>query len=294
MQGLLGPTKSDEAPGPGPGPGAAAGARLGLDLPPSLKSPHVEDEADRFDSQGNYQLVHNTWVRAMQGVAARSEIEGMQGLLSDTGYRLGERDLRGTSINGQFDDATKAAADAYMRNEEDEAGVNALRFSAVNFPHEIIDAPERPRFDAATEEKLGQLDPRVHAMARLHLEAMKQAGMDAKVSQAYRSQEDQDDTYAQGRSKPGIKVTNAKGGESYHNFKLAYDVALRDKNGKYITNGSDPAYRDAARLGQRYGLEWGGNFHSKFDAPHYQYSKDMSLPDLRQQYPVPHGRQGSR
>jgi hypothetical protein len=198
VQGLHGPTKSDEAPGPGAG--------LGLDLPPSLKSPHVKDEADRFDSQGNYQLVHDTWVRAMQGVAARSEIEGMQGLLSDTGYRLGERDLHGTSINGQVDDAT----------------------------------------------------------------------------------------YAQGRSKPGIRVTNAKGGESYHNFKLAYDVALRDKNGKYVTNGSDPAYRDAAKLGQRYGLEWGGNFHSKFDAPHYQYSKDMSLPDLRLQYPVGHGRQGPR
>ena len=47
---------------------------------------------------------------------------------------------------------------------------------------------------------------------------------------------EQDALYAQGRTKGGLKVTNAKGGQSYHNYGLAIDIVLlidKDKNGTY-------------------------------------------------------------
>lgn len=48
----------------------------------------------------------------------------------------------------------------------------------------------------------------------------------------YRSKEEQDALYAQGRSKPGKKVTNAQAGQSAHNFNpsLALDFAMLNPN----------------------------------------------------------------
>ena len=47
-----------------------------------------------------------------------------------------------------------------------------------------------------------------------------------------RTIKEQNDLYAQGRTKPGKIVTNAKGGQSYHNYGLAIDIVLLvDKNG---------------------------------------------------------------
>ena len=37
---------------------------------------------------------------------------------------------------------------------------------------------------------------------------------------------EQDELYAQGRTKPGKRVTNAKGGQSLHNYGVAIDFAL--------------------------------------------------------------------
>ena len=46
------------------------------------------------------------------------------------------------------------------------------------------------------------------------------------VTSAYRSSAEQDKLYAQGRTTPGPRVTNARGGQSAHNFGLAIDVVL--------------------------------------------------------------------
>ena len=43
-----------------------------------------------------------------------------------------------------------------------------------------------------------------------------------------RTFKEQDDLYAIGRTKPGAKVTNAKGGYSFHNYGLALDIVLID------------------------------------------------------------------
>ncbi|MED0738884.1 M15 family metallopeptidase, partial [Aneurinibacillus thermoaerophilus] len=61
-----------------------------------------------------------------------------------------------------------------------------------------------------------------------------QRGIYVLITQGYRSIAEQNELYAQGRTKPGKIVTNAKGGTSYHNYGLALDFALYTPDGKQV------------------------------------------------------------
>lgn len=105
---------------------------------------------------------------------------------------------------------------------------------------------------------------------------------------------EQDALFAQGRSKPGNRVTNAKGGQSYHNYGLAIDIVLlvdKDKNGTFETaawdlktdfDGDKKAdWMEVVQVFKRFGFEWGGDW--KFvDAPHFQKTFGKSIYELRQ------------
>lgn len=104
---------------------------------------------------------------------------------------------------------------------------------------------------------------------------------------------EQDALFAQGRSKPGKVVTNAKGGQSYHNYGLAIDIVLildKDKNGTFETaawdvksdfDGDKKAdWMEVVQIFKRYGFEWGGDW--KFlDLPHFQKTFGKSIYELR-------------
>ncbi len=88
-------------------------------------------------------------------------------------------------------------------------------------------------------------------------------GLDIKLQEGMRSFERQNELYAQGRTEPGNKVTNAKGGQSYHNYGTAVDV---------VFHGSKPygEHHDWDKLGEAgeaAGLAWGGHWG---DRPHFE------------------------
>jgi peptidoglycan L-alanyl-D-glutamate endopeptidase CwlK len=104
---------------------------------------------------------------------------------------------------------------------------------------------------------------------------------------------EQDVLYAQGRSKPGKVVTNAKGGQSYHNYGLAIDIVLlvdKDKNGSFETASWDVKtdfdkdakadWMEVVQIFKRYGYEWGGEWKFK-DDPHFQKSFGKSIYELK-------------
>lgn len=96
-------------------------------------------------------------------------------------------------------------------------------------------------------------------------------GVAVRVICGTRSYAEQDALYAQGRTKPGKKVTNARGGYSNHNFGTAVDLGIFE-GGKYLE--ADAPYRELAReCGLPDGCLWGGNWQSMPDAPHYQLAK---------------------
>ena len=59
-----------------------------------------------------------------------------------------------------------------------------------------------------------------------------------RFSMILRTFKEQDDIYAQGRTKKGEIVTYSKAGQSYHNYGLAVDIVMlldKDGNGTYET-----------------------------------------------------------
>ena len=91
------------------------------------------------------------------------------------------------------------------------------------------------------------------------------------LTQTYRSAEDQNADYAKGRTVPGKIVTNAKAGQSLHNFypALAFDVAFKDANGH--VSWQQDLFNKLGAIGQSVGLGWGGAWHGTFhDYPHFE------------------------
>lgn len=92
-------------------------------------------------------------------------------------------------------------------------------------------------------------------------------GITIKIISGLRSYEEQNALYAQGRTKPGNIVTNAKAGYSNHNFGIAFDIGVFEGT-KYL--GESPKYKVVGALGMELGLEWGGNWKTIKDEPHFQ------------------------
>lgn len=111
-----------------------------------------------------------------------------------------------------------------------------------------------------------------------------------------RTIEEQDALYAQGRTKPGKIVTNAKGGQSYHNYGLAIDIVLlvdKDKNGSYESaswetnvdfDGDGKAdWMEVVKIFKLHGWEWAGDW--KFvDMPHFQKTFGKSVKELQKMH----------
>jgi peptidoglycan L-alanyl-D-glutamate endopeptidase CwlK len=99
-------------------------------------------------------------------------------------------------------------------------------------------------------DRLNQLHPKVKELALQHIQKCKEAGIDLCIYCTYRSIEEQNALYAQGRTKPGKIVTRAKGGQSFHNYRVAYDCAPI-VNGRIAWGRSDLLSK-SGRLGNRW------------------------------------------
>lgn len=128
--------------------------------------------------------------------------------------------------------------------------------------------------------KIEDLLPPVRERVERFLAACKEEGIDILITSTYRDNASQDALYAQGRTKPGVKVTNARAGQSYHNHRCAVDVVPM-KNGKPIWNAKDPVWQDIGRLGKAAGLEWAGDWVRFKEFPHFQYTGGLSLAQLK-------------
>ena len=131
--------------------------------------------------------------------------------------------------------------------------------------------------------KLDDLLPQVRNRAKAFLDAAKAQGIDLLVTSTYRDFEQQDATYAQGRTTPGSVVTCAKAGKSWHNWKRAFDVVPL-VNGKPVWN--DLVLWDRiGKIGEANGLEWAGRWVHFRELPHFQMTEGLSLDGLLAAHP---------
>lgn len=139
---------------------------------------------------------------------------------------------------------------------------------------------------------INELNPKVADMCRKFLdkcskdEYLIKKGVGVIITSTFRNAESQNDLYAQGRTKPGGKVTNAKAGYSMHNFRCAFDFAPTLKVGdKAVIPWNDSAlFTYIGQIGKSVGLEWGGDWKSFKDMPHFQFTEGLTLAQLRLKY----------
>lgn len=136
--------------------------------------------------------------------------------------------------------------------------------------------------DPRSERNLATLEPNTAALAREHLRRLAAEGLTFKVTSARRTFAEQTALYAKGRTAPGPRVTNARAGQSWHNFGTAYDLTL--------FSGKNPVwdskhYDTAGRIGEELGLEWGGRWTRLVDRPHFQRRLGLTLAQARAKWP---------
>lgn len=108
---------------------------------------------------------------------------------------------------------------------------------------------------------------------------------------------EQDALYAQGRTTQGAKVTNAKGGQSWHNYGLAIDIVLlqdKDGNGTHETASWDNKidfdgdgvadWLEVVYVFKLYGWEWGGDWRSFRDTPHFQKTLGLTIAEAKNRF----------
>ncbi|WP_424765683.1 M15 family metallopeptidase [Paenibacillus sp. sgz302251] len=133
------------------------------------------------------------------------------------------------------------------------------------------------------------LHPGVREAAEQLMIASYNKGVPILITQGYRSIAEQNALYAQGRTTKGNIVTNAKGGSSYHNYGLAIDFALLSSDGKQVfwdmkrdaDNDKTADWMEVVSEAKNLGFEWGGDWKSFKDNPHFQMTFGLSIVDLK-------------
>lgn len=118
-----------------------------------------------------------------------------------------------------------------------------------------------------------------------------------RIVQGLRTKEEQDALFAQGRTKDGPIVTNARFGQSFHCYGTAIDFAImydKDSNGSFEVLSWDENYdfdKDGVKDWQEVtdafkvaGWEWGGDWHSIKDNPHLQKTFGYTWQQLLAKY----------
>jgi peptidoglycan L-alanyl-D-glutamate endopeptidase CwlK len=190
----------------------------------------------------------------MSNVLFKGDILFLQRVLAVSGFYKGK-------LSGKFTpevDAAEQAFQARTRQIRDQLG----------------------EFDARTESNIANLLPAAQIKAREFMNAVKGLPLTYRILSGTRTYAEQDVLF---KKRP--KVTNARGGQSNHNFGIAWDIGIFE-GGKFFTGATkkeQKAYDDLGALikSKVSGLEWGGDWKSFKDKPHYQLAVGKSVTECR-------------
>ena len=133
--------------------------------------------------------------------------------------------------------------------------------------------------DKITLERIELLHPKLRDEAKKMYAEITQAlsnGVICRFTHTLRTIKEQNDLYAKGRTIKGQIVTNAKGGQSFHNYGLAIDICLivngkaTWERGQDFDKDGQPDFMEVVKIFKKYGWEWGGNWVTFKDYPHFQ------------------------
>lgn len=220
----------------------------------------VKNFQDRFDVPSTGVVNAVTWKLLIDNV------KSIQKGLTRRGYPV--------VADGTFGSSTVNAVRRFQRS-------HGLAVSGIVEPRtrrKLFNPNPKDDFESRpTSLSLSSLNPYVASLARRFLALTREKGLDVRITTAFRSWDEEDRLFAQGRTTPGQIVTNARGGDSYHNWGLAFDAAPFE-NGQISTD--QEKFMEMGRLGMQVGLKWGGTFKDLKDYPHFQYTFGLNTWDL--------------
>lgn len=109
-----------------------------------------------------------------------------------------------------------------------------------------------------------ELTSNAQKACNLFLAECKRQGLNVLITETYRSQARQDYLYAQGRTRPGNKVTWTK--NSRHTSRRAWDICKNVKGQEYSDNSF---FKKCGDIAKHLGITWGGTWSTP-DTPHFE------------------------
>lgn len=220
-----------------------------------------------------------------------SEVEILQHLLNYHGHKL--------KADGDFGSGTKKAVVSFQSMNFDSKGHPLTPDGIVGSGtwRSLIEAEKKPKAlkapgkDSLTLKRIKTIHPELVKELEEVYDEIRNRGVNVRFTQVYRTLQEQDELYAKGRTVAGSVVTNARGGQSYHNYGLAVDVVL-------LTGGGGVSWdRDLDQEGdgkkdwdeivfvfKHFGWKWGGDWRSFKDYPHFEKSFGHSTRELKHRY----------
>lgn len=144
--------------------------------------------------------------------------------------------------------------------------------------------------DKVTLQKIEKLHPFVREEVKQIIKDCNEAltgRAKVRITQGLRSFEEQEKLYAIGRITSGKKVTNAKAGQSIHNYGLAVDICMMidGKTASWDTakdwdNDKVADWYECVKIFAKYGWEWGGNWKTFKDLPHFEKKEILTEKEI--------------
>jgi|TARA_R110000796_G_scaffold15004_3_gene48407 peptidoglycan L-alanyl-D-glutamate endopeptidase CwlK len=126
-----------------------------------------------------------------------------------------------------------------------------------------------------SSRKLSDLHPLARDKALAFKRKCKAQGIDVLIYCTLRDNEEQNRLYAKGRTTKGRKVTNARGGQSEHNYGIAWDCVPLD-GGKAMW-GDRASYKKMGAIAESLGIDWAGNWKRFKETAHFSFKDGHSL-----------------
>ncbi|MFK7059545.1 M15 family metallopeptidase [Flavobacterium oreochromis] len=134
--------------------------------------------------------------------------------------------------------------------------------------------------DKVTQERISKLHPTVREEMVKIINSCNQAlqgKAQVRITQGLRTIDEQNKLYALGRTEKGKKVTQAKGGQSIHNYGFAVDICLiiDGKTASWDTakdwdNDQIADWMECVKIFAQHGWVWGGSWLKFKDMPHFE------------------------
>lgn len=129
-----------------------------------------------------------------------------------------------------------------------------------------------------SSKRIEDLNEFMRGAATVHKQLCAAEGVELLIYCTKRDNNEQDELYAIGRTKPGKKVTKARGGESAHNpddegYSAAYDCCP-SIYGKPMWDTKHPSWAIVGKCGEEAGLVWSGRWTGDLkESAHFQDPK---------------------